>query len=207
VEARLGPADPCLLIGYSASSTVAYEAAQQMCSAGRRVHLMLLDAVPRRRGQPSGPDRGVTLRTVSPRGLPAALVRSLQYRWDLVPVLWYERVPGAPRYSSARYRAFARILSRASRSYEPAPAAFPVTLVHVGDDNLVTRAEGLVPDLSVVTVGGDHFTMLLMPEVLKLAAVVGAWATAATASHPVNRGGSGTTTTSGDVTIGTSGSG
>ena len=129
----------------------------------------------------SGPDRGVTLRTASPRGLPAALVRSLQYRWDLVPVLWYERVPGAPRYRSARYRAFARILSRASRAYEPAPAAFPVTLVHVGDADLVARAENLVPDLSVVTVGGDHFTMLLLPEVLNLAAAVDAWASEATA--------------------------
>jgi len=180
VEARLGPDDPCLLVGYSASGTVAYETAQQMHAAGRPVHLMLLDAVPGRPGNRSSYDRGVTVRSASRRELPAAVARSLQYRWELMPVLWFERVPGAPRhYNPARYRAFARILSRASRSYEPLPAAFPTTLVHIGKDDLVARAEALVPNLSLVMVDGDHFTMLLMPEVLNLAAVVAAWADAA----------------------------
>jgi len=77
-----------------------------------------------------------------------------------------------------------RILSKASRSYEAAPAAFPTTLVHVGKDDLVARAERLAPDLSLVAVGGDHHTMLLRPEVLDLAAAVAAWADAAIAEVP-----------------------
>jgi len=179
IDARLGADDPCLLIGYSASGTVAYEAAQQIHVAGRPVHLMLLDAVPGGGGRRPAENRGVTVRTATRRELPSAVLRSLQYRWELLPALWYQRVPGAPRYDAARYRAFARILGRASRSYEAAPAGFPTTLVHVGKDELVARAERLAPDLTVVPVGGDHHTMLLRPEVENLATAVVAWADAA----------------------------
>ena len=38
----------------------------------------------------------------------------------------------------------------------------------------------------LVTVTGDHFTMLLMPDVLNLAAVVEAWAASATAGVPTS---------------------
>ena len=73
----------------------------------------------------------------------------------------------------------------AARAYEPEPAAFPTTLVHVGEHDLVPRARALAPECAVVKVRGDHFTMLLMPDVLELAEVVTAWADAAIAEEPV----------------------
>src|SRR5436190_1088596 len=49
IGARLGPADPCVILGFSGSGPVAYEAAQQMHAEGRAVHLVLLDTAPLRR--------------------------------------------------------------------------------------------------------------------------------------------------------------
>jgi thioesterase domain-containing protein len=186
-EARLGPGEPCLMIGYSASAAVAYEALQRMHAAGRPVHLLLLDAPPLRssgadpaRGDPFRPQT-VTIRTASRRQLPAAALSSLQYRWFLTRAMWYERFPGRPQYTEVRYRAFLRILGKASRAYQPSPTAFPATLVHVGNDEIVDRTRRFIPDLSVIEVGGDHHTMLQMPEVMNLAAEVAAWSEAALA--------------------------
>jgi hypothetical protein len=71
-----------------------------------------------------------------------------------------------------------RILGKASRSYTPEPAPFPVTLLHVGNEGLVIRAQELIPDLSVASVGGDHHSMLEMPYVVNLARKVAAWSDA-----------------------------
>jgi len=189
-EARLGPEEPCLMIGYSASAAVAYEALQRMQTAGRSVHLLLLDAALTRRGG-VGPPGGdpyrpppVTIRTASRGDLPAAVMSSVRYRCFVAGAMWYERFPGPPRYTEVRYRAFLRILGRAARAYQPVSAPFPATLVHVGDDDLVDRNRRFIADLTVVEVGGDHHTMLQMPEVVNVAAAVAAWSDAATAEAP-----------------------
>jgi thioesterase domain-containing protein len=184
-EARLGPDDPCLMVGYSASATVAYEAAQQMHAAGRRVHLLLLDGSPARRAgqwnevidrfEEPYRSKEVTIREASRSELPAAVMRSLAYRWHAVRRLRFERYPGRPRFDRDRYRGFRRILGKASRAYEPARAAFPTTLIHVGDEDVVARTKLFISDLSVKVVGGDHVTMLELPEVANLAAEVAAW--------------------------------
>jgi acyl-coenzyme A synthetase/AMP-(fatty) acid ligase/thioesterase domain-containing protein len=182
-ETWLGPADPCVILGYSASARVAYEAAQRMHAAGRPVHLVLLDAAPRRssrqppevvkrESEENAPPHPVTVRTASPSELPAAVVRSARYRWEKVRLWRLERHPGPPNFDQNRYRAFRRILIKASRDYEPSPAAFPATLIHVGNDELVRLSAQVIADLSVHVVGGDHYTMLDPPEVTNLAAVI-----------------------------------
>jgi thioesterase domain-containing protein len=179
VEARLGPADPCILLGYSASGAVAYEAAQLLHASGRPVHLVLLDAAPvRGRAHISDPFDDdllvgkVSIRTASSSELPGAVMRSARYRSRRVRVWWFARYPGRPRYSEGRYRGFRKIMGKASREYEPIPAAFSASLIHIGNDDLVARTEPLIPDLSVWVVGGDHHTMLEMPEVPNLAEVL-----------------------------------
>ena len=99
--------------------------------------------------------------------------------------MWYQRFPGRPRYTEVRYRAFLRILGKAAREYEPSPATFPATLIHVGDDHVVDRTRQYIPDLTVLQVGGDHHTMLQMPEVVNLAAEVAAWSDRVLAEAPV----------------------
>lgn len=185
VEARLGPDDPCLILGYSASAPVAFEAAKSMNAAGRPVHLILLDSAPVRGSRESTdamvryPDdatglTSVTVRTASPRELPGAVMRSFRYWMREARVVWLARRPGAPRYDGVRYRAFQRIEGAAWRAYDPdpAPVAFPATLIHVGDDDFVRRSEPFFPDLSVFVVGGNHHTMLQVPEVENLASVI-----------------------------------
>ena len=51
IEARLGPDDPCLILGFSGGGPVAYEAAQRMHAKGRHVHLVLLDSAPSTKGR------------------------------------------------------------------------------------------------------------------------------------------------------------
>jgi len=197
IDARLGDDDPCLLVGYSASGPVAYEVAQRMYANGRRVHLLLLDAAPSRGGYGGMLDlivdsveadpapRPASIRTASLTDLPAAVKRSLRYRRRKVRLWWFEHHPGAPTYSQDRYLGFMRILGKASRRYKPVPAPFPATLIHVGNEGLVVRAKELIPDLSVILVGGDHHTMLEMPEVVNLAAEMTAWSDAVSTETPV----------------------
>jgi len=117
----------------------------------------------------------VTIRTASRRELAGAVARSLAYRWHGVRQRWFERYPGKPRFDRDRYRGFRRIVGKAARAYDPAPAEFPATLVHVKDQELVARTELLIPGLTVRMVGGDHITMLELPEVMNLATEVTAW--------------------------------
>jgi len=194
-EAHLEPDAPCLMVGYSASVPIAYDVVQRMRADGRTAHLLLLDAAPLRRRRKSNQasmraahdpfrPREVTIRTATRRELPGAVRRSLWYRWNLLYARWFERYPGSPRYTEARYRGFLRILSKASYEYEPVPADFPATLMHVGNFDIVARTQQFIPDLSVIAVGGDHHTMLQMPEVVNLAAEVAAWSDAVSARRP-----------------------
>jgi thioesterase domain-containing protein len=191
IDARLGPVAPCVLLGYSAGSTVAYEIAQQLRTAGRQVHLVLLDAAPgrnpgpRRARQadevgPGEPPLRQKLRDHSPLALVAALpgiavrrtrrlgrhaARRLRLRFPNAPL-------GRPIYDLQHYREFRRILSRATDRYELRPATFPVTLVDVQGSTAAVRCAPTTPHLDVHRVSGDHYTMLQPPNVAGLAEVV-----------------------------------
>jgi acyl-coenzyme A synthetase/AMP-(fatty) acid ligase/thioesterase domain-containing protein len=186
IGARLGPDDPCVLLGYSGSGPVAYEAAQQMHTDGRRVHLILLDTAPsmRRRSSaeaatPAARDevetRPVGIRSASAKELPGAVLRSVRFRRRALRLKRLARDPGPPSFDADRYLAFKRIQGDAGRAYEPAPAQFATTLIHVEDNgDVVNRCQQLIPDLTVRVVGGNHKTMLVPPEVTGLAALIAA---------------------------------
>jgi thioesterase domain-containing protein len=195
IGARLGPAEPCVILGFSGGGPVAYEAAQQMHAEGRPVHLVLLDTAPLRRRPP--PEAGVPevgeefetrlveVRTASVKELPGALARSARYRWRAFRFERLVRNPGPPSFDPTRYRAFKRIQGDAGRAYEPTPAPFAATLIHVANNgDVVSTCEQLIPDLAVHVVGGNHQTMLLPPEVTRLAALIAAATDGAFAPTP-----------------------
>jgi thioesterase domain-containing protein len=152
-----------------------------MHAKGRHVHLVLLDTAPStKRQRTSGPvpveqlDQGTppTIRNASVAELPAAVLRSMRYRWRVRQFERLVRDPGPPSFEHERYRAFKHILSRASRDYDPEPAAFAATLVQVDDSDALRRCGQLIANLAVRDVGGEHVTMLAPPHVEGLAAIV-----------------------------------
>ncbi len=180
IEHRLEPGAPCVLLGYSAGGTVAYEIAQQLHASGRPVHLVLLDAAPgRRKGGNPDPDKqpqrlAQKIRARTLREAVGAVPHGVDARLSLLRVKLIALRPGKPSKSVLRYRAFQYILGRAMADYEPARAAFPVTLLKVAGNDVDRRCRPLVADLDVHPVGGDHRSMLLPPYVAGLAAKVAA---------------------------------
>ena len=184
VEARLGPDDACLILGFSGGGPPAYEAAQRMHANGRSVHLVLLDSSPDQgtrhlaggRFPTDDLDAGVapTIRNASVKELPAAVARSLRHQWWTFQFKQRVRRPGPPSFDHQRYRAFKHIHSAANRVYQPEPAEFPVTLAQVDGSNALVGCGQLIPGLAVRDVGGDHVTMLVPPHVEGLATIVAA---------------------------------
>jgi thioesterase domain-containing protein len=184
IEARLGPDDACVIVGFSGGGPTAYETAQRMHRSGRRVHLILLDSAPTvRRREPAPapatvaePDPGVppSIRTASITELPGAVRRSVRHRRRAREFDRLVRDPGPPSYEFLRYRAFKKILSNANAAYEPTPAAFAATLVLVDGSDALRRCGQLMPGLVVQRISGDHLTMLAPPHVERLASIVAA---------------------------------
>jgi thioesterase domain-containing protein len=194
IEARLGPDEPCVLLGFSGGGPPAYEASQRFHAKGRRVHLVLLDsavdAKRRRDAKASVADEEPAvhgppgIRSASATELPGAVVRSVRNRWRARQFARLVRDPGPPSFEPDRYLAFQRIHSAANLAYEPAPATFPATLVQVAGGNALTGCSLLMPDLVLREVGGNHKTMLVPPHVDELAAIVAAVAEEALAPTP-----------------------
>jgi len=178
VEAHVGPDDPCVIVGYSAAGPIAFEIAQRLHTAGRQVHLVLLDSAPMLRTRDvldetlPGPRSWATVRNASPRELPDAIGQWLKWNTMNVVLWWIARHPGPPRHHRVRYDAFRRIMGSAARSYRPEPAAFPVALIHANKDELVQRTAALAPNLSAYLIDGNHHTMLEPPEVSNVAAAI-----------------------------------
>ncbi|MFM8305460.1 MAG: AMP-binding protein [Actinomycetota bacterium] len=176
IEAHLGPDDPRVLVGYSASGPIAYEAARRQHAAGRRVHVVLLDTAPGLRGLDAPAGAPPTVRSASGATLPGALARSVRYRVrHLSRVLrrWRaQRFPGPPRFDDDRYRVFLEIMMRAGRKYVPPSVDFPVTLLQIADHEYEPRCRATVADLTVHRVGGDHRTMMAPPHIAEIAAIV-----------------------------------
>lgn len=180
ITGRLGADDRCVLLGFSAGVTTAFETARQLLEQGRDVELLLLDSVPGGRNRastesPLDPERpGLLLRLVrrgpiaSARRLPALIATRRRIRR-------LERLvldPGPPSHELDRYLAFRRIHGAALTAYRPEPLPIPVTLVRVADNPIDAEVEPFVERLDVVTVGGDHDTMLMHPHVGEIAALV-----------------------------------
>ncbi len=127
-----------------------------------------------------------TIRAASFKELPNAVVRSARYRSAVRRFERLVRDPGPPSFESQRYRAFRQIQSRANDAYDPAPAAFPATLVLVDGSDALRRCGQLMPDLVVRDLGGAHDTMLVPPYVEELAVMVAAAAQDCFASKPVH---------------------
>lgn len=193
ITSRLGPEDACVILAFSGGGPTAYHTAQRMHAEGRAVHLVLLDTAPtrrdrRRNAEPARSGRGAatapTVRRASVTQLPAAVLRSARYRWRARGFERLVRDPGPPSFDPERYRAFRRIQSRANTAYEPAPAAFPATLVQVDRSEALRRCGTLMPHLVVREVGGAHETILMQPHVEAVAAIVAAAAEDCLASNP-----------------------
>jgi hypothetical protein len=98
--------------------------------------------------------------------------RSARFHWKQLHFRRLLRDPGPPSFDHERYRALKHIHSRANDAYEPAPAAFVVTLVQVEGSDARDRCADLVPNLVAYDVVGEHKTMLLPPQVQVLAPIV-----------------------------------
>ncbi len=181
IEARLGPDDACLILAFSGGGPTGYHAAQRQHAKGRPVHLVLLDTAPSTRDQQRNTNRpppkvewedAPTVRSATVKELPAAVSRSVRFRWRTHRFERLVRDPGPPSFDAERYHAFRQIQSRANKAYDPAPAAFPATLVSIDGSDALRRCEPLIPDLVVRTMGGLHETMLVPPYVDDLAAII-----------------------------------
>ena len=189
ITERLGAGERCVLLGFSAGATSAFETARQLHASGREVDLMLLDAVPGGR-QPSAAslipaaaaptvndDRPGFLHRLRDRGpvetarrLPALLTTRRRAR----RIERYVVDPGPPSHDLDRYLALRRIQSEAIRAYRPERLPFAGTLIRVADNPIEALVEPLVQGLTVVEVGGDHDSMLMHPHVSAIAdAVIG----------------------------------
>jgi phthiocerol/phenolphthiocerol synthesis type-I polyketide synthase D len=186
VDERLRAGAPVVLVGYSASGPVAYEAARRLRADGRTVHLVLLDTAPTLRGMWPGADPMPTIRTADRAQLPKAVLRSLAFRLSHLTTglrrFRLEQFPGRARFDVERYMAFQRIMVRASRTYTPPPATFPATLVHVDAAGLVPQCRTVITDLAVVRVPGDHGSMLEPPHVFLVAEAIASVVDATTAA-------------------------
>ena len=175
-QRHLVPDGPVVVLGYSASGPVAFEVALRWHTAGRAVHLVLLDSAPTLAGQWVVDPGSTTVRTARPAQLPLAVARSAAYRIRRLPSMlrrWrHERRPTPVRFDVERYLAFQRNLVRAARAYRPSPAPFGATLMLVGTPALADACRRSITDLAVIPVEGDHGSMLEPPHVGGLAAAI-----------------------------------
>lgn len=186
---RLDDGERCVLLGFSAGATSAFETARQLHASGREVDLVLLDAVPGGRqlsaaslspavaAPTANDDRPGFLQRLRHRGpvatarrLPALLATRRRAR----RIERYVIDPGPPSHDLDRYLALRRIQSDAIRAYLPEPVPFAGTLIRVADNPIEELVAPLVQELTVVEVGGDHDSMLMHPHVSAIADVVAA---------------------------------
>jgi len=164
------------VFGHSAGATMAWEVARQLDRAGRSVRLVLLDGVP---GHAPGMEldpastsarpsrRRVTLASVGPilLGRARRQLRRVRARYDMAR--------GRPTHDATRYLAMRAVMVNAVLRYRPQPVTFPVQLVIVaGHESLADVVAPLAPSLEVVTVTGDHLSMLRRPAVAEVVRVL-----------------------------------
>ena len=184
IEARLGPDDACLILGFSGGGPTAYEAAQRMHATGRPVHLVLLDSAPTTKGRERA-RRAVPAEELDPgcrppfetppsRSFPVRCCGRCDTGGGCASSSDWSAIPDHRASSTSDTARSSASSAPRSRDYDPEPAAFPATLVQVDGSDALRRCGQLIPDLVVRDVGGEHVTMLAPPHVEGLAAIVAA---------------------------------
>jgi amino acid adenylation domain-containing protein len=165
------PEGPWHLGGWSFGGLVAYEMA---CRLGDRAGLVAILDVPARK-ESAADEAEILLRTLD-RELPltAEELRGLDTRAQVALVL--ERMPGLPPdFDERRAVALVEVFKanlRAARAWEPSPYPGKVTVFRAAAGDRVGRDggwEALAKALEVVTVPGDHHSMVEPPHVEALA--------------------------------------
>jgi len=189
VRGHVPPGAAVPLLGYSSGATIAFEAAHQLIGAGYVVRLFFLDATVRARNTArdsirvrhaiAAPDTSWTARrndrsvgslVAQSPAIAGRLVRRVARRsaHALDTRLTY-RPWSKQRFDERHYERFGALISRASARYAARPLPTAITVI---ESEAVGRGERTRPWATSVTVlscGGDHFTVLEPPHVVDLA--------------------------------------
>lgn len=192
VEA-VAPTGPVALAGYSAGGVVAYEAARRLARDGRTPRFLGLIDLAAERGdvrhwlrteRPGAGGLARLLREARAQGLAAAL-KDLLFHFLLRLrafgllrrlILAKARVSGAYSVAFVRKILIEHLRGPAILAWRPAAYSGPVTLFRADAQRAPEAADDLgwgawVADLTVRRAPGDHYTMLLSPQVGRLAAL------------------------------------
>jgi thioesterase domain-containing protein/acyl carrier protein len=191
------PQGPYLMAGHSIGGLIGYEVARRLHDAGREVRFAALDTGTHRPLQDELPEDGRRIRTLEALLYTARLTRSEQPEYhidwsrpyqDLLPDV--AAAMGSPEPSMAQYLdALSNDLLRrflVTEQITPGPVAFPLLLVTAADGlppmrgnawrelNSIDRLEGwaALPDLKVIDVPGNHYTMMYPPHADQTAAIL-----------------------------------
>ncbi len=146
-----------VLVGYSASGVVAYEAGRLLRERGEAARVLLLDAPAgvrtARRMRQDAPRTGRRLRTAARQA-------------------WLRALPAMTLPQRERAFALFEIASKAALRHTPVRSDVPVTLFLArsgGIDGLVEDWSGAAADLTVVDLDCDHMTILDLPAIADVA--------------------------------------
>ncbi|WP_029002383.1 non-ribosomal peptide synthetase [Azorhizobium doebereinerae] len=181
---RMNAAGGCDIAGWSLGGVIAYEMARQCRAAGEDGGLLVLidsyapDLLRALEGAGEGESEGemaeaALLRAFARDGLGVAVadtglrnVADLALRPDVAGAIG----DTTPEQLEGLYRIF-RTHARAARSYRPAPFAGPALLYAAagGHADPARGWDALLPDLSPVSIAGDHYSCMAAPLVADLA--------------------------------------
>ena len=163
---RHQPSGFVILVAYSGGGVTAYECAQLLRAQGRGVHVIMIDCY--RLFDEQLRANVITTRARSSSLRPGA-VRRLAERLQYAV---YNRTARSVPARADRYRLINGMAARARRRYRPQPADFPVTLLHVADSRAARSWGGLVTNVQVIEVSGNHASVLITPHVQQVADLV-----------------------------------
>ena len=167
VDERLPHDECCVVVGYSAGAVVAVEVCRRLLAAGRRAHLVLLDAAPRAGHDVSAPGEGFGVRATGDCSGSVQIAGTWFDADDLFAARW-QLFHGDGRY----YQGFREILRAAATEYDLQPVAVDALLVQLHGRDLVEACNRIVNVVDVVHVGGDHQSMLHPPHVDTMAQAI-----------------------------------
>lgn len=176
---RTQPNGPFMLGGYSGGGNVAYEMAQQLVKLGKKVALLVLLDTFRSGITPRRPAMSDHLRLLGSKG-PAYLAkraraRLARFQWESVESMKrkFYTMLGQPMPYELRELDMTRTFWDASDRYVPtAYAGGPVNLYRASEIAEIYQHagpklgwDGLIPELTVVEVPGDHDSLVHEPNV------------------------------------------
>jgi len=182
------PEGPFALGGWSLGGVIAYEMARQLSAQGRAVErVALIDSYAPRAAQPTEKGQlpllarfGADLLRLAGSDVPSDLLTLPELQRGDLPALYAavrDRGLLPPDLELDRLRELFEVFQRndaALRRYRPAPYGGPVTLMAAAESAGPPDhgwAE-LVPNLEVVSLPGDHYSILRAPHADALAAML-----------------------------------